>query len=229
MFLRGRVVNSADPASPGRSQWAPSPSRNCTRVRRRKSPRIRRNMVVDMVPDMPSALMRPFFGDFFGTVGDARARGANYAPRFNSYFLSLSLRTRRPVVDSVWVMPTAPANYEQQVADGVRRRVEAFDHIAAAEARVEGEFPQTLLLVKVRDTRFPGRILGNYSSVWNDDGTPRFSSDPDVRAQFVSESCRNTLEPLPLKPCRRPTWTGLHGSDRSPSVDYGGGSRTRVR
>jgi hypothetical protein len=106
-------------------------------------------------------------------------------------------------------MTIAPTEYEQGLIDGVRLRLEALQHIEAAEALVEGEFPLTLLFVKVRDTRFPGRVLGNYSSVWNDDGTPMFSSDPDARAQFVSEILQEQLEGLRLGTLPSPDEIGI--------------------
>lgn len=95
-------------------------------------------------------------------------------------------------------MPMPPDEYEERLASNVQRLLETLPRITAIEARVEGVHPRTLLLVRLRDERFPQRELGNYSIVWNDDGTTMFSADPDERAQFVCQMLEEQLDTLPV-------------------------------
>ena len=77
------------------------------------------------------------------------------------------------------------------MADAVRRRLGEL--VVAVETIVEGEFPNTMLLVKLRDARFPGRHLGNYSSIWVD---LAYTLDPDARAELLFDFLRPALEAL---------------------------------
>ena len=102
-------------------------------------------------------------------------------------------------------------SYEKQLRAELERRLAALPQLSRVVVRLEGEFPDSALVVTFYDSRLPDRMLGHYCSIWNDDGSPIYSSDPDDRAGFISEIVQHEIE-RSLQAPSSPTEDAIRGS-----------------
>ena len=103
----------------------------------------------------------------------------------------------------------SPTTYEQHLRAAVLRQIERLPQVSRSEVSIECEFPKSLLLVKLHYARLPGRILGNYSSIWEDNGAPIHSADPEQRADFVAQILHQQIEDLNLDALPPPKEDGI--------------------